>query len=623
MMYDYRKLTRREAGMTMKCVLLAAFLISQCFFLICPAGAQGMVTEIKVIALNYEEEIADQRNGYNGADNTDLDFRKGRGGGYVFALSKNAPDTSKYITDVIVTADRGAWYGQPFEKGGKKYTPAVFYQEFGEHYKEDYKGGLNGRNWGIYGGPYPEQAHVYVSRTGHLDFDKKVLREAYVTTTKPENLNKDQTWTGGHGGGKRYFVFRWHTHSEKQFRPIIDDKNPDGNIQEHIRYCDIDQCGIERKEPHRFPKLYDKGSDTWMIVQKTGTQKDTLVANYHYKQCSDCKQIVYEPHKWATYTSDWKQHNKRCLVCDYVIEQNHADFGKQKLPVDDYYHMIYCKCGFIKKLRHNYSDDHTTKKEDCEHSIIEYTCKQCFHQALFEMDGLGHQYNEYGMCIRKGCLHPYEMPGTERTADGKDSIFVVKNFGHLYWISDYVNNRRSKTNVRLDNDLIADSIIARAWRPIGATDSAAYRGTFDGGGHVITMLQTEAPVAGTCYRGLFGAIGKQGTVKNVILAACNIRGWDHIGGVAGVNEGTIDKCHVAFSILSTIGTGKNLGGICGLNKGTISNCITDKDVWVGGVRDYAGGICGTNAGGTLSNNQFEAICGSGSDSQLQEFAAQQ
>jgi hypothetical protein len=112
-------------------------------------------------------------------------------------------------------------------------------------------------------------------------------------------------------------------------------------------------------------------------------------------------------------------------------------------------------------------------------------------------------------------------------------------------------------------------------------------------------------------------------VKNVILAACNIRGWDHIGGVAGVNEGTIDKCHVAFSILSTIGSGKNLGGICGLNKGTISNCITDKDVWVGGVRDYAGGICGTNAGGTLSNNQFEAICGSGSDSQLQEFAAQQ
>jgi hypothetical protein len=102
-----------------------------------------------------------------------------------------------------------------------------------------------------------------------------------------------------------------------------------------------------------------------------------------------------------------------------------------------------------------------------------------------------------------------------------------------------------------------------------------------------------------------------------------MRGWDYIGAIAGVNEGTIENCHVAFSMMSTIGTNKNLGGICGLNKGTISKCITESSVWVGGVSDYAGGICGTNAGGTLSNNQFEAICGSGSDAQLQEFATQQ
>ena len=102
-----------------------------------------------------------------------------------------------------------------------------------------------------------------------------------------------------------------------------------------------------------------------------------------------------------------------------------------------------------------------------------------------------------------------------------------------------------------------------------------------------------------------------------------MRGWDYIGAVAGVNEGTIDGCHVVFSMISSIGSGKNLGGICGLNKGTISSCTTEKTVWVGGVLDYAGGICGTNEGGTLSGNVTAAICGSGSDAVLPEAASKQ
>ena len=75
--------------------------------------------------------------------------------------------------------------------------------------------------------------------------------------------------------------------------------------------------------------------------------------------------------------------------------------------------------------------------------------------------------------------------------------------------------------------------------------------------------------------------------------------------------------------MSSIDMGRNLGGICGLNKGTINKCTTESNVWVGGVRDYAGGICGTNAKGTLTGNVFEAICGSGSDATLPEAASEQ
>ena len=161
------------------------------------------------------------------------------------------------------------------------------------------------------------------------------------------------------------------------------------------------------------------------------------------------------------------------------------------------------------------------------------------------------------------------------------------------------------------------------WHPIGDADSTAFQGTFDGGDHVITMLQTEEPVAGCGYRGLFGTIAEGATVKNVSMAACNMRGWDYIGAVAGKNEGTIQGCHVVFSLMNSIGSGMNIGGICGLNKGTISGCSTEGSVWVGGVRDYAGGICGTNDGGTLSSNVTAAICGSGSDAVLPESASNQ
>jgi hypothetical protein len=101
-----------------------------------------------------------------------------------------------------------------------------------------------------------------------------------------------------------------------------------------------------------------------------------------------------------------------------------------------------------------------------------------------------------------------------------------------------------------------------------------------------------------------------------------MRGWDNIGAVAGVNNGTIESCYVVSSSMSTIGTGMNLGGICGLNRGTISGCVTERDVWVGGARDYAGGICGTNENGTLLGNITEAICGSGTDATLPETASE-
>ena len=581
-------------------------------FLICSAVAQsGMVTEIKVVAVNEFNDLSAQASGYEGSGNKELDLRKGVGGEYVFLLSKNSTakeDTVKYITDVVVTADKKDSYGIKFSDNGKDYTPAVFYQETKKHKDNTYRGGLNGRNYGCYGGKYPEQEHVYVSRTGNTDFNNKVLKSVKVSTSRPSSLNKDQTQSGPHAGGARYFVYTWHTHNSVYTKT--------GDVNTHEHFCD--QCHLFKVEEHHFDQRY--GNDIWDQLPAS----NPLRLERHYKKCTDCGQIVYDSHHFATYTSDWSSHNKRCLQCGMVEPAGHANFGKQKMPVDEYYHIIYCdSCGFLKKLSHDYSNNRSVKQEECERSLVEYTCSQCYYKTLFEEQGVGHDYDAYGLCRRKGCIHPYQQPAVEPLAGSNDSVYVIKTFGNLYWIAGYVNSHHPKINIRLDNDLTADNYMALPWRPIGATDSTAFEGTFDGRGHVISMLQTEEPVAGCGYRGLFGAIAKGATVKDVEIASCNMRGWNYIGAVAGVNDGTIENCHVVFSIMSSIGTGMNLGGICGLNRGAITGCTTENNVWVGGVRDYAGGICGTNEGGSLSRNTSQAICGSGSDAELPEAASNQ
>ena len=64
--------------------------------------AQGMVSEIKIVAVQKTDSLAPQAEGYSGANDFDLDFRKGRGGGYVFAIFKKDTNPNLYITDVRV-----------------------------------------------------------------------------------------------------------------------------------------------------------------------------------------------------------------------------------------------------------------------------------------------------------------------------------------------------------------------------------------------------------------------------------------------------------------------------------------------------------------------------------------
>lgn len=168
--------------------------------------------------------------------------------------------------------------------------------------------------------------------------------------------------------------------------------------------------------------------------------------------------------------------------------------------------------------------------------------------------------------------------------------------------------------------------------PIGS-GSVPFRGKFSGDGHVVS----DFVISGSGNLGLFGysagLIEKVG-VENfrVITTSSNI------GGVCGVNLGTIVYCYNT----GTVSGQMQVGGVCGGNYGSLANCYNagkvSGDLITGGVcgvsesfmrncyntgdvsatDKFTGGVCGVNngkveacysAGEVIGTDNVGAVCG--------------
>ena len=240
--------------------------------------------------------------------------------------------------------------------------------------------------------------------------------------------------------------------------------------------------------------------------------------------------------------------------------------------------------------------------------------------------------------------------------DGKE-YYEISTATDLYWFAEQVNNTKTnQINAFLTNDIVVNegeisvysmskevqdqnSEAVRDWTPIGyynsEDDKMYYEGIFDGQGHSIIGLYFND--SKKSYVGLFGAVGKDGVVKNLIVENSHFRGKHYVGTIVGQNFGIVENCSSEGDIC---GTGNPLGGIIGSNqKGQIKNCInsgpvrrtvTDPGAIIGGVvgynvegkiencsntgsvstertysqiqqNDQVGGIIGCNNGGTVEN----------------------
>ncbi|RZG72255.1 YDG domain-containing protein, partial [Acinetobacter sp. WCHAc060025] len=176
--------------------------------------------------------------------------------------------------------------------------------------------------------------------------------------------------------------------------------------------------------------------------------------------------------------------------------------------------------------------------------------------------------------------------------------------------------------------------------PAFGLPSNPFRGTFDGLGHTIKSLTIGSSDSGI---GLFAETSSNAVIRNVGLTGIDYTGYERAGGLVAKNYGLIENSYVTGKILSfesdfgglvgwndtnakitgsfadvditsRWGNSSRVGGLVGVNQGTIENSYATGDV-VG--TDTVGGLVGSNEQGTIKNSYSSGKVGwSGKGSQL-------
>lgn len=181
-------------------------------------------------------------------------------------------------------------------------------------------------------------------------------------------------------------------------------------------------------------------------------------------------------------------------------------------------------------------------------------------------------------------------------------IWQISTGNELAWFSGYVNGTQTTDisdasyHAVLVNDIDLGGELN--WTPIGPNSYKAYSGTFDGNGYAIRGLCIDT---GLACQGLFGKITLSAIIKNVTVEGsvktASTSSYAYAGGICGYNyKGEITNC---ISKVDVISDGGRAGGICGASEGDgsssarISQCANFGTVsYEAGTGQYKGGITG-------------------------------
>ena len=187
----------------------------------------------------------------------------------------------------------------------------------------------------------------------------------------------------------------------------------------------------------------------------------------------------------------------------------------------------------------------------------------------------------------------YELHGDLTFDSNGDGSVTAADSGGLYWNG------------------------GKGWTPIGDPGNP-YRGELQGRGKVISHLFISRDAADTADAvGLFGAVGKDGSVTGLGLAQVSITSNQQsaVGSIAGVNQGTITSSYATGTVTGSAVT----GGLVGLNLfGTVQASFAATTVSLALGDAVAGGLVGQNllgeikasyASGAVSANAIKSLAG--------------
>ncbi|PTN33032.1 InlB B-repeat-containing protein [Desulfonatronum sp. SC1] len=178
-----------------------------------------------------------------------------------------------------------------------------------------------------------------------------------------------------------------------------------------------------------------------------------------------------------------------------------------------------------------------------------------------------------------------------------ENPYRIAGLENLFWIA--ADAGRWDKHYRQTDDIDATPTFEwenGGWTPIG-NSTTPFTGVYDGQGYAIDGLFINRPDSNpdSNNQGLFGVAGASAELRNLGLTHVNITGNERVGGLVGINEGTVKNSLVTGAVAGN----SAVGGLVGRNAGTVENShatATTKG------NNRVGGLVGNNLAGVVTNS---------------------
>ena len=208
--------------------------------------------------------------------------------------------------------------------------------------------------------------------------------------------------------------------------------------------------------------------------------------------------------------------------------------------------------------------------------LIELCYLEGLDAVRWQLDGSGLQTTQGATEITRGCK-----------SDGCNGYELVRD---LDFQSD--DSYRSSAT----NKAKWETTASGGWLPIENGDSD-FSGIFDGNAYTLSNLKIDRPDASSV--GLFSSVS--GTIKSIGLRDIAVHGDEDIGGLVGLNKGTIMDSYSTGQVSGS----DYVGGLVGYNEaGIVSSSYNTGQVEATGEIAFVGGLVGYNEGETTVSNSY-------------------